>query len=310
MVSNMDDNTTATAGLILVDKPVGLTSHDVVRHIREVVNKMSQQKIKVGHTGTLDPFATGLLVIVIGSATRLSQYTLTLPKEYQATLILGASSDTDDSTGKILTQVVSKPPSLKILQRTIRGFTGPLQQIPPAYAAVKIKGRKMYQYARAGESIHAPARAITIHNIILNDFQYPQVNLTISCSSGTYIRSLARDLGQVLGTGGYVSELRRLAIGKFSINNATKLSEVTAETLPSLIKPARLLVDHLPAAQLDESNVAKLQQGREVLWPNQLPAGQPVALFSQTNERLIGTGQYDFNTQRLRPIQILAPFVD
>ncbi|MBI3255768.1 MAG: tRNA pseudouridine(55) synthase TruB [Candidatus Andersenbacteria bacterium] len=249
-----------TIGFFIIDKPAGLSSHDVVGQVRAITGIK-----RVGHTGTLDPFATGVLLVPIGSATRLTEYTHSLPKTYEAEITLGATSDTDDLTGQI-TQTLSTPQGCRKgeIQATLQKFVGEIQQIPPAYAAIKVKGKKLYQYARQGKAVAIKPRTVTIHSIELLEYAYPIIKIRVTVSAGTYIRALARDIGKALKTGAYVSALRRTAIGKFTIQDSNKLSQITSENWPQLTHNPIELVGHLPQIKVDATNVAKLQQGREV----------------------------------------------
>lgn len=215
-------------GFILYDKPEGLTSHDVVNRIRKQTNEK-----RVGHAGTLDPFATGLLIIGVGrEATREFSKLVGLDKTYEATFVLGASSDTDDKTGTITPIPFSKSITQEQIETALKQFIGDITQIPPAYSAIKIGGKKMYEAARAGKPLEAKPRRVTIFSISprLHDSTTPRLSLSIHCSSGTYIRALARDLGKTLGTGGYVETLRRTHIGSYAIEEAdpTKIIPIQA----------------------------------------------------------------------------------
>jgi tRNA pseudouridine55 synthase len=212
-------------GLLLVDKPAGWTSFDVVNFVRRRValaeNKKPKQ-IKVGHTGTLDPFATGLLVILIGKGyTRRAQELSKVDKTYEVTLRLGETSSTGDPEGEIVS-VNSKIPSVKEVQTTLQKFTGQIEQIPPAYSAIKVDGQRAYKLARAGKEVKIKPRQVTINRLELIDYAYPEVNLVADVSSGTYIRSLVEDIGLTLGTGAYTKELRRTQVGDFDIESAIK----------------------------------------------------------------------------------------
>lgn len=216
---------------LLIDKPVGLTSHDIVDQVRRATGER-----RVGHAGTLDPFASGLLIVAVGreSTKKISKF-VGLDKVYEATFVLGAASDTDDRTGKITPMLL--PPDLteEKIKAAMKQFVGNIEQIPPAYAAIKISGKKMYEAARAGHPLEAKARTVTIFEFALLEKIKPRHSNTpslkhsitlktkIHCSSGAYIRALARDLGQALGTGGYVAELRRTAIGPYYVENAKTL---------------------------------------------------------------------------------------
>ncbi|HBR80647.1 MAG: tRNA pseudouridine synthase B [Candidatus Uhrbacteria bacterium GW2011_GWF2_44_350] len=214
---------------LLIDKPVGPTSHDIVDRVRRKTGER-----RVGHAGTLDPFASGLLIIGVGrESTRELGTFLGMDKDYEATFVLGGESDTDDSTGKITLVPLPKNLTKEKIKTAIQKFLGEIQQVPPAYSAIKIKGQKMYEAARAGKPLIAEPRTVTIYKyeMVGDDDGHDRggewpfaptitVRVKIKCSSGTYIRALARDLGRALGTGGYVSELRRTAIGEYRVENA------------------------------------------------------------------------------------------
>lgn len=212
-------------GLLLIDKPGGWTSHDVVAYLRR---KLGVKKI--GHAGTLDPFATGLLIVGVGreATKRLAEF-LKMDKSYEATVRLGARSDTDDRTGTI---TPTSPPPVEQREETIRQtlgrFVGTIEQVPPAYSAKKVAGKKMYELARRGFVVEQKPVTVTIHSIELLDYQWPLARIRVSVSSGTYIRALARDVGESLGVGGYLEELRRTSIGNFKVENAERLTKETA----------------------------------------------------------------------------------
>lgn len=201
---------------LLIDKPVTWTSHDVVAYLRGVT------KIKkVGHAGTLDPFATGLLIVGVGrEATKQLDAFKNLDKTYVATLKLGVTSDTYDSTGTIVEQPTAEKPTEKQIKAVLDTFIGSQQQIPPMYSAKKVKGRKLYELARKGVEIERAPHEITIYQVNLLDYSFPALTLEIACSSGTYIRTLAHDIGQKLGTGALCSDLRRTRIGDYRAQDA------------------------------------------------------------------------------------------
>ena len=223
---------------LLVDKPVGWTSFDVVGFIRkEERNKTGNKKIRVGHAGTLDPFATGLLIVAVGreSTKRLDEFKK-LPKTYIATIRLGETSDTDDITGEIsnfqcqmsnqIQNSNDKIPDMTSIKKTLQNFIGEQKQIPPRYSAKKINGQKMYSMARAGKDFVREPSVVYIHNIELLDYAWPNLKIKIDCGAGTYIRSLARDLGEALGVGGYCLELRRTKIGPYEVSEARKTAQI------------------------------------------------------------------------------------
>ena len=291
----------SNTGVLNINKPAGPTSHDIVARLRRLTGLK-----RVGHTGTLDPFATGVLLVVLGPATRLIQYTHALPKEYVATVTLGASSTTDDRTGNI-TPSQEGEPSVDAIRAALKQFEGHIKQTPPTFSAVKIKGRKLYEHARAGESITAPPRPVTIHHIDLLNYTYPTLTLKISCSTGTYIRSLARDLGRSLNTEAYVEELQRTKIGKFTVENSVKVDALTTQNPHTYIQPVTALVEHLSKVALSLENVAQFRQGRSLPWNNvDVSPDNPCAVYDSENN-LVGIGTFDPATHLLKPRTVL-PF--
>jgi tRNA pseudouridine55 synthase len=288
----MTNNT--TSGALLIDKPPGVTSHDVVATIRRLLKLR-----RVGHAGTLDPFATGLLIVGVGYATRLLDYTHQLPKTYEATLQLGAVSSTDDLTGEITEQSDEQPP-LDAIQKVLQRMVGPLAQVPPAYAAIKVKGRKLYEYARAGEEVTRKPRQVTIMAIDILDYTYPHLSIRVHCSSGTYIRALARDIGGALGVGAYLTQLRRTQIGNFVVSDAVHLNSVTADSIAAVLAPPATLVAHLPSVTLFNDNVAQWQQGRGVTIDIPQTDTQSVAVYAG-REQLLGIGRYTLSQHLLEP---------
>jgi tRNA pseudouridine55 synthase len=221
------------AGVLLVDKPAGVTSHGVVGIVRRLLTTyyQLQTKPKVGHTGTLDPFATGLLIVALGAATKNIKYTHAWPKEYEATVTLGATSTTDDPEGEI-TRIADKATPNETITDVLSSFLGEQQQIPPIFSAKKIKGERAYKKARQGKAFSMPPHIIVVHELELIEYNYPELKIRVNCSTGTYIRSLARDIGQKLRTGAYCSSLRRTAIGPHSVKSATPLSELIQKSFP------------------------------------------------------------------------------
>jgi tRNA pseudouridine55 synthase len=229
-------------GFLLVNKPAGITSHDVVDRIRRITGIR-----KVGHAGTLDPFATGLLIIGVGrSATREMQALQGLDKAYEALFVLGASSDTDDKEGKITQKICTKDITNESIDHSLKDFLGTIEQIPPMYAAIKVKGKKLYELAREGKTIERKAREVTIYNYqrtsdpVAHESTY-KISFSITCSTGTYIRALARDLGEKFGGGGYVEALERTSISHISLKNAQTLEEIKERGWESLL----IDVEHL-----------------------------------------------------------------
>jgi len=212
-------------GIVLIDKPAGMTSFGVVARIRRVLSQKAGKKVKVGHTGTLDPFATGLMILVTGKECKNAGNYSKLDKVYEATIHLGQTSTTGDPEGEI-SEVSDKVPTPDEINAVIAKFTGEITQTPPIYSAIKINGQRAYKLARAGEEVEIPQRQINIYSLDLIDYKYPELKIHTHVSSGTYIRSLAEDIGKELGTGAYCTQLRRITIGKWNIDQAKLLIEM------------------------------------------------------------------------------------
>lgn len=225
------DLSKASSGILLVDKPAGWTSFDVVAKIRSQIRaeynardqKPTKRQLRVGHTGTLDPFATGLLIILLGEATKRSDEFLKADKTYDATIYLGATSTTGDPEGDItpVELAVDRGPimSKEDVIRALEQFVGEITQVPPKYSAIKIGGQRAYKLAHQGKQVDIPARQVTIHSLDLIEYKYPEIKLRAHVSSGTYIRTLAEDIGKALGVGAYCSQLRRTAIGNYKMED-------------------------------------------------------------------------------------------
>ena len=217
--------------IILVDKPAGWTSFDVVAKIRGTLNSKYQipntKKIRVGHAGTLDPFATGLLIVLVGEATKEQDRFMKLDKEYEATLKLGYSSNTGDPEGVITKNEKPKTdnPSRQQIEKTLNQFLGEIEQTPPAFSAIKVNVVRAYKLARAGKKVDIRSRRITIHELEIMNFEFPRLKIRVKCSSGTYIRTLAEDIGAALGTEAYLTALRRTKIGNLDIAEAKTIEQ-------------------------------------------------------------------------------------
>lgn len=212
------------AGFLLVDKPTGWTSHDVVAKVRGVTGVK-----KVGHGGTLDPLATGLLIVGLGSATKQLDRFVQGDKEYMATVRLGATSDTDDAEGTVKERPISDPPDEDAVLQALRTFEGEQQQLPPTYSALKTAGKKHYELARAGKTVERKPRTVTVSELTMLEYRWPEVKFRVTVSKGTYIRSIARDLGEELGTGGYLAALRRERVGPYRVDGAQSIDEIGKE---------------------------------------------------------------------------------
>lgn len=212
------------AGFLLIDKPKGITSHDVVYSVRRI----SGEK-KVGHAGTLDPNATGLLIVGVGKAAtkKMGEITKNTTKEYEASIILGETRDSDDTEGAVLKKtIIDNPPETNKLKEVLLSFEGEGEQIPPIFSAIKIKGKKAYELARKGKRVELKPRKITVYSIKLTEYDYPALKFVSQVSSGTYIRSIARDIGEKLKTGAYLADLRRTKIGEYNVKDAIPLNKL------------------------------------------------------------------------------------
>lgn len=219
-------------GFILIDKPSGITSHDVIDRLREITGIR-----KIGHAGTLDPFARGLLICGISreATKKLSQFQKE-DKEYIATLKLGAESDTFDREGKIVERKIEKIPNLKEVKKVLNSFLGEIDQIPPTFSAKKVKGKKAYELARKGKVVKLKPQKVKIYQISILEYKFPFLKIKVKCSSGTYIRSLASEIGKKLGCGAYLEDLIRIKIGKFSLKEAVSLSELNSENWKNYLR--------------------------------------------------------------------------
>lgn len=246
-------------GFLNIYKPKGLTSHDVVARLRKIT-KVRQ----IGHTGTLDPFATGVLPICIGKATRLIEY-LDDDKEYLATVQFGKNTTTYDLEGEI-TATFDKKVTEEDVKNALKDFEGESSQIPPIYSAIKVNGKKLYDYARQGQDIEIKPRKVTISKIELKEFDKTSqsAKITVACSKGTYIRSIAYDLGAKLGCGGYLTALERTKAGKFQVNSAIKLEDLTevSQIVENLINPLDML--NIPIHNLSENERERVSHGMSI----------------------------------------------
>lgn len=217
-------------GIILVNKPVGMSSFGVVSKVRKILSTKYNQKVKVGHAGTLDPFATGLLILLSGKATKNADTFLKLDKSYKATMCLGKVSSTADPEGEI-SEYNPKIPSLQEINDVIKTFIGYIEQTPPVYSAIKINGQRAYNLARKGQKVEMKPRMVKIHSIDKVDYHYPELSFEVKVGSGTYIRSLAEDIGYKLGTGAYLTSLERTSIDSYSLDSARELQDLSVDNI-------------------------------------------------------------------------------
>ncbi len=251
------------SGVLVVDKPIGLTSHDIVQIIRRGTGIR-----RAGHTGTLDPRASGVLVILIGPAVRLSEYVSASDKRYQATIRLGSSTDTYDSEGAITGSASVEDITVEEFENILQNFIGEIQQVPPPYSAIKVKGRKAYEMAREGEEVNLEPRIIQVYSLDLLEWDPPEAVIDVFCSSGTYVRSLANDLGSALGCGAHLIGLRRTKSGRFTLRDAVPLRRLqdsfqAGDWYKYLIPAAEALGDW-PMIELDADQVELVRHGHRV----------------------------------------------
>lgn len=249
-------------GIMVVDKPVGPTSHQIVSMVRRGTGIR-----KVGHAGTLDPRASGVLVLCLGAATRLSEYLSTSSKCYEAVIRFGVSTETYDAEGRI-TRETNTTPTLKELEAVLDEFRGDIKQIPPPYSAIKVKGKKAYELARAGKKIDLEPRDVTIYELKILSYEKPDLSVSIECSAGTYIRSLAHDIGEKLSTGAHLAELRRTKAGPFTIDDAEPLPKLevgfVTEKWEKYVLPATDALPDLPEIEVNGEELDLLQNGHRI----------------------------------------------
>jgi tRNA pseudouridine55 synthase len=286
-------------GIVLVDKPAGPTSHDVVAKIRKVFNTR-----KVGHAGTLDPMATGLLVIGVGRATRLLGYLSAHDKEYFGTIRLGITTTTDDAQGEVVDQVSTQAITESMILETVREFRGPIMQQPSAVSAIKIDGKRAYTRVRDGEEVNIPPRSVMIHDLEIIEVVHVDhldvidVKVRVVCSAGTYIRALARDIGAKLSVGGHLTELRRTRSGVFEA--MTPLARL--QESPSHLELSQAVEMTFPRVDLSESDAAKARNGVKIATPIQIASGN-VGVFGPDG---IAIGIFDNSESELRALVVFS----
>ena len=267
----------AIDGVLLVDKPAGITSHDVVS-----IARRSLDTRRVGHTGTLDPFATGLLVLLVGNATRLLPYFDGEPKVYEASVAFGVETNTDDSTGTAVK--TSTHPAPERVRGAIAELTGNIEQVPPSFSAKQIEGRRAYDAARRGAPLELAPVRVTVHAWTIHHLTPDRLDATITCGGGTYIRALARDLGRLCGSAAHLASLRRTRSGSFDVRNAVSIEGLRAGQ--ASVSPARTAVAHLPSVVLSPGDVTLVRHGRSVGTAS-TPVDVPTAALVDDGGRLV-----------------------
>ncbi len=281
-------------GILLLDKPLGITSNDALQQVKHFY-----RAVKAGHTGSLDPLATGLLPICLGGATKFSGFLLNADKHYQVRVRLGVTTATADAEGEILETAPTEGVGEQDLRTVLQGFVGPIEQLPPMYSAVKHKGERLYKLARQGIEVERTPRTVQIHSLDLLNAAIPDFDMDVHCSKGTYVRTLAEDIGKALGCGGHVSALRRTGVGPYQDSDTRFVTLDDVERLGSemdgfagldaLLLPLESALGHWPAVRLSEDAAFYLRQGQAVLVP-QSPTEGLVRLYDPS-ERFIGVGE-------------------
>ncbi len=291
------------SGVLIIDKPIGMTSHDVVQHVRR-----GTRIKRAGHTGTLDPRASGVLVVLVGPAVRLSEFVSASDKHYQAVIKFGMTTDTYDLEG----EVTSRKPvdiSFEELEEALSGFVGEVEQTPPVYSALKINGKPAYEYAREGKEIEMEARTVTVHSLELLDWDPPEAVIDIQCSSGTYVRSLASDLGEKLGSGATLTGLRRTKSGKFGLRDAVSLRRLeeafeNGDWYKYLLPAAEALGDWYTIV-LTPDQIDDVSHGHRVPGEANLEHAQKARAIGEDGE-LVALMEYDSETNEWQPRKVFT----
>lgn len=307
-------------GVLVIDKPPGLTSHDVVARARHILHER-----RIGHTGTLDPFATGVLVILLGKATRLAQFLSGVDKEYEAIIRLGYATDTGDRTGNPIPAAEDSKNRLgnwneQELEEALKSFRGEIVQVPPMYSAKKVDGKKLYELARRGESVERQPISVCIYEFeaIRTEGQLFKDNrdgtfdfhARVCCSSGTYVRTLAEDFGKRLSAGAHLAELRRTRVGDLRLSQAITLEQLKVhfgeESLGPILLPPGAALSRLPSVHLSVEDVRRASHGREVNVAEAEWADRENVKMCDAADQLIAVGQYDATGKRLHPRVVLV----
>ena len=301
-------------GVLIIKKEAGWTSHDVVAKVRHLLGE-----VKVGHAGTLDPAATGVLPVLIGRGTRIAEYLVEWDKEYRAVLRLGETTDTQDATGTVLTRCATDSVTPEAIHEVVGRFHGPIEQVPPMYSAVKVGGVPLYKSARAGKTIARDARTIVIHALEVEAIQARDVTLRIVCSKGTYVRTLCADIGEALGVGGHMFALERRRVGPLTIDHALTVDEIVTRHALGRIGDDLLSLDralgHLGIAVIDEQTVDRVRHGAPVpaakilRWEgvgDAVRGAQAPIRVHDTAGRLVAIGKYqDASRELLKTEKVL-----
>ncbi|MEZ6064899.1 MAG: tRNA pseudouridine(55) synthase TruB [Planctomycetaceae bacterium] len=265
-------------GLLNIDKPAGFSSRDVVNKVQRLA-----RPAKVGHAGTLDPIATGVLIVCVGPATRLETFIHRFPKTYEGEFLIGCTSPTDDTESEPEPLDGAAPLDEVMVRAALQRFTGRIEQVPPAFSAVKIAGRPAYKIARKGTDVDIPPREVEIHALELLELTSERMRLRVECGSGTYVRSLGRDLAAALGSGAVMCGLRRSRIGPFTVEDAIDFAAIRSDSLADLLLPAQRALPGWPEVTLDDLELALIRNGRQVETGERVASAE-VAVLSQTGQ--------------------------
>lgn len=294
-------------GILVIDKPAGLTSFQVVQRLRRILGVK-----KVGHLGTLDPFATGVLPLCIQEATKLTPFLLDCAKTYRATMLLGVATDTQDLTGAVISRSTHLP-APEAISPALAALVGEHWQTPPMYSAIHVQGRRLYHYARQGLRVAVPPRPVQIFAITVDAIALPEVTFTVTCSKGTYIRTLAADLGRQWGCGAHLTALRRLQVGPFTLDQAIALPDTAAASAGNLREQLLPLVEclpHLAGVEVDDPMAARLQRGQAVALTArpEYPPPDPGAYLKITcRQRLVAVATLSADGKKLQPVRVFHP---
>ncbi|TGN66239.1 tRNA pseudouridine(55) synthase TruB [Nocardioides eburneiflavus] len=281
-------------GLVVVDKSPGMTSHDVVARVRRLAGTR-----KVGHAGTLDPMATGVLVLGVDRATRLLGHLMLTEKSYDATIRLGVATTTDDAEGEVLETRAVDAVDPEAVRAELARFVGDIEQVPTAVSAIKVDGKRAYARVRDGEQVELKARPVTVHELVVHEVALPDVRISVRCSSGTYIRAIARDLGAALGVGGHLTALRRTAVGSFDLSLARTLEQLGEDF--AVVPIAAAARATFPGVDLDDEQAAHVRFGRAL--DLALPDDGPHAVFAPGGEFL---ALYERRGDQARPVAVFV----
>lgn len=284
-------------GILVIDKPGGMTSRGVVNRVQ----RWFPRRTKIGHTGTLDPLATGVLVVCIGAATRLADYVQAMPKSYASRFRLGATSSTDDADGDVAVNPAAVPVSEEKIAAAVAAFVGTIDQVPPAFSALKLQGRRAHVLARKGQDVRLEARPVRIDAVRMIAYEWPFLDVEIDCGKGTYIRSVARDLGAALGCGALVETLRRTRIGPFRAEDAITL-EMDPAAVPSRLRPMEEAVAGLPVVRLPPEDEAAFLTGQSVAGGDRPLSGE--VCVKGEGDRFLGIGV--MAADRIKPDRVIA----